>query len=100
MVWGILPIMKMESSESRVARSATLGVEDHPHKDTVMGKLLPGVTTPPTLGEVIEGKVLGIAKAAVLARERSARRTRRSRQCYEHPHHVPRHPVCLGVRAR
>src|SRR3989344_399848 len=41
------------------------GRETPLYKDTVMGRMISSVSTPPTLGEVIEGKVLGIARAAV-----------------------------------
>lgn len=41
------------------------GGEDFARKETVMGKLMVSVSMPPAAGEVVEGKVLGIAKAAV-----------------------------------
>lgn len=56
-----------------VPKPATMGRGDgrteeremHLYRDTLMGRLIPSVSTPPTLGEVIEGKVLGVARAAV-----------------------------------
>ena len=39
--------------------------EEHFRKNTIMGRMMGSVSTPPSLGEVIEGKVLGIARAAV-----------------------------------
>src|SRR3989344_6117105 len=41
------------------------GAEGFVRKETLMGKLMVSVSTPPAAGEVVEGKVLGIAKAAV-----------------------------------
>lgn len=55
----------MDTHPTHAANNAALTDEAFARKETLMGKLLPSVSTPPTLGEVIEGKVLGIARAAV-----------------------------------
>lgn len=55
-----------ETADAQAApEKRKLAREFPPHEETAAGKFMSSVKAPPTLGDVIEGKVIGIARAAV-----------------------------------